>query len=70
MYETYWKEPINSFDLDPGHCLSTLGFSLDTMLRFLDVNFKLVTDIEKYQFLKSIIKSGFSEICEREEQNS
>ena len=33
IFETFRKESINSFELDPAHYLSTLGFIWDTMLR-------------------------------------
>ena len=46
----YWlvclKESINSFELDPAHYLSTPGYSWNTVLRFTDVNSKLVSGIE------------------------
>lgn len=51
VFEAYWKEFINSLELHPAHCLSTLGLNLDRMLMFPDVNIKLVKDIEKCQFL-------------------
>lgn len=51
MFEAYWEQFIYYLELDPAHCLSTLGLSLITMLWFPDVDIKLVEDIEKYQFL-------------------
>ena len=33
------------------------------MLRFTDVNLKLISDIEKYQFVESTIREGISMIC-------
>ena len=32
------------------------------MLRFIDVNLKLISDIEKYQFIESTIRDGISMI--------
>ena len=47
MFETFRKESINSFEFDPAYYLSTPGYSWDAMLRFTDVNVKLISDIEK-----------------------
>ena len=33
------------------------------MLRFIDVNLKLISNFEKYQFIESTIKGGISMIC-------
>ena len=52
VFETFRKVSINYFQLDPAHWLSTPGFSWDAILRFTDVNFKLISDIEKYEFIK------------------
>ena len=48
MHETFRKESINCFEVNPARYLSTPGYSWDTMLRFTDVNLKLTSDIEKY----------------------
>ena len=50
-------------ELDYAHYLSTLGYSWDAMLRFTDINSKLISDIEKYQFVESVIKCIISLIC-------
>ena len=60
LFETFRNESINSFELDPAHCSSTPGYRWDAMLRFTDVNLKLISDIEKYPFIESIIRSGIS----------
>ena len=62
-FETFKKESINSFEFDPAHYLFTLGCSWDALLRFTDVNLKLISDIEKYQFMESTIRGGISMIC-------
>ena len=63
VFEAFRKESINSFELDPAHYLSTPGYSWDAMLRFADVNVKLMSDIKKYQFIESILIGGVSMIC-------
>ena len=52
VFETFRKESINFSELDPAYYLSTLGYSWDAMLRFTNVNLKLIPDIEKYQLLR------------------
>ena len=33
------------------------------MLRFIDVNLKVISDVAKYQFIESTIRGGISIIC-------
>ena len=40
-----------------------VGYSWDAMLRLIDVNFKLISNIEKYQFVESRIRVSISVIC-------
>ena len=63
MSKIFRKEPFNSFELDSSHSLSTLGYSLDIMLKFPDVKLKLVSGFEKYPFIKSTIRNGTFMIC-------
>ena len=58
MLETFSIESINYFELDPAHNLSTPIYNWDPMLRFTDVKLKLISDIEKYQFIESTIIRG------------
>ena len=41
-FETFRKESINPFKLDPVYYLSTPAFSRDATLSFADVNSKLI----------------------------
>lgn len=61
-FETFRKQSINSFKFDPACYLSTSGNSWDAMFWFSDFNLKLISDIEKYQFIKSTIRGGMSMI--------
>ena len=45
VFGTLEKESIKSFELDSAHYVSTPGYSWDAMLRFTDVNSKLISDI-------------------------
>ena len=64
VFETFRKESMNSFELDPTHYLSISGYySCSAMLRFTDANIKLLWNIEKCQFLENTIRSGISIVC-------
>ena len=54
---------IDYFELDPTYYFSSPGYSLNALLRFTDVNLKLISDVEKYQFIESTIRGGISLIC-------
>ena len=62
MFGTFRKESINFFELDPAHFVSTPDYSWDAMLRFLDIDLKLISDVKKHQFLESTIRGGISMI--------
>ena len=55
-FETFRKESVNSYELDSSHYLTTLGIRWDSMLRFSDFNSKLISVIEKHQFIKSTLR--------------
>ena len=63
MFETFKKESINCFELEPVYYLSTTSYSQDVMLRLKGVNLKLLLDIEKYRLVKFTIQGGDSVIC-------
>ena len=56
VFEVFRVKYINSFELDPAHYVSTPGYSWDTMLKFIVFILKLISDIEKYQFIESTIR--------------
>ena len=62
VFETFWKESINYFELS-AHYLSTPGYSWDAILKFTDVNSKLIPGIGNYKFIESTIKGVVSMIC-------
>ena len=63
VFQTFKKEFVNFFELDSAHYFSTPGYSWNAMLRFTGTNLKLISDIEKYELIKSSIRSGISLIC-------
>ena len=48
VFQTFKKESINSFELDPYYYLSAHGYRWNAMLSFTDVNSKLISDIGNY----------------------
>ena len=70
VLETFRKESKNSFELNPAHYLSTLGYSWDAMLRFRVVDLKIMSDIEKFQFVERTIRGGTSIICKGHDEAS
>ena len=46
IFETSRKEFINFFELNSANYLSISGYSWDAMVRFTDVNSKLISDNE------------------------
>ena len=62
VFETFRKEFIKSLELDPARYISTPSYSWDAMLKFINVNLKLISDIEKYKFIESTRRGGVSMI--------
>ena len=52
-FETFRKKSINSSELDPAHYLSTPGNNWNAMLKFTDVNLKLISDLKSTNPLKA-----------------
>ena len=46
VVENFRKECMNSFELNPAHFLSTPSYSWNALLKFTDVNLKLISYIE------------------------
>ena len=57
VFETFRKESIGFFKLNPGHYLSNPDYG------FTGVNIILILDIEKYEVLGSTTRGGISMIC-------
>ena len=53
------KYPSVFFELELAHYLSTAGYSRYLMLRFTDVDLKLISDIAKCEFIESTKKVVF-----------
>ena len=63
IIETFREESINSFQSDPDHYLSTLGYSCVPRLWLTDVNLKLISYVEKKQFVENTISGCIFMVC-------
>ena len=63
VFETFRKESMNSLELDSHWYLYFPGYSWDGMLTFKNIDLKLISNSEKYQFIESTISGGISMIC-------
>ena len=48
---------MSSFELDHAHYLSTPDYGWNAMVKFTDVNLKLISHNEKHQFVESTMKA-------------
>ena len=64
MKNYLFLESIVSFESDPTLYLSAHVYNGDAMLRYTGVALKLISDMEKYQFIESMIMGGISMISE------
>lgn len=63
VFENFKKESLNLFELDSAHYSSTPGYSWYATLRFTDVNLKLISNTDRYQFIDNAIRAGIFMIC-------
>ena len=70
QFEKFRNKSISSFQLDSAHYFFTSGYSLDTMPTFTRLNINLTSDIEKYQFIESMLRLSISMICEMNDKAS
>ena len=63
VFENFKKESLNLFELDSAHYSSTPGCSWYATLRFTDVNLKLISNTDRYQFIDNTIRAGIFMIC-------
>ena len=62
VFETFRKDFIKSLELDPAHYISAPKYSWDVMLKFTNVNSKLISDIAKGKFIETTRRGGVSMI--------
>ena len=60
IFESFRNRMHLSHSLDPAHFLTLPGFSFQAMLRFCDVELKLLNDIEMVIFIQNSLRGGLS----------
>ena len=63
LFENFGNEFTDSFLSHPAHYFSTPCCCWYAMLRFTDAELKLISDIEKYQFIENVIWAGIWMNC-------
>ena len=63
VFENFRKTGKEYYNLDPAHYFSCPGFAWDAMLKMIDINLKLITDM--YQMVEKGLRGGVSYIANR-----
>lgn len=61
VFENYRKTCLNIYGLDPCHFFTCPGLSWTAMLKYTKIKLELLTDIDKYHFIKKGVRGG---ICQ------
>ena len=65
VFENFRKTDKEYHNLDPAHYFSCPGFAWDAMLKMIDINLELITDIDMYQMVEIGLRGGVSYIANR-----
>lgn len=65
VFENFRGVCIKTYDLDPAQYYTAPGLSWDAMLKYTKVELELLTDFDKVAFVKSGIRGGVSQCCNR-----
>ena len=63
FFQKFTSESLTFCKLDPSHYLSFPRLSWNAMLKTTGVKLKLISNIEKYLFIKQGLREGISYIC-------
>ena len=64
-FEKFVDMCLKFYRLDPCHQFSSPGLSWNAMLKMAGVNFKKISDIDKYLFVEKGLRGGISYIAKR-----
>ena len=60
LFENYRKMSHEDFSLDPTYYFSLAHFSFNAMLKYTNVEFELIQDLEIYNFIRANIRGGLT----------
>ena len=65
VYENFIDRCLKYYGLDPCHYFNCPGLSWDAMLKMTDIEFKKISDSNKYLFIEKGLRRGISYITKR-----
>ena len=65
IFENFRSRCMTDYELDPVFYYSLAHYSFDAFLRFSNVTFELLTDINMYLYISEAIRGGVSMVCGR-----
>ena len=65
VFEKFISTCLEYYGLDPCHYFSSPELSCDTMLKMIEIELELISDIDIYLFIEKGMKGGISYIAKR-----
>ena len=65
VFENFRTSCFQAYGLDPAHFVTSLGFSLDAMLKSTGQKLELLTDVDQLLFIERGIRGRVSQCCNR-----
>ena len=65
VFEKFVDTCLKFYGLDPCHYFSSLGLSLDAMLKMTGVKYEKISGIDIYLFIEKVLRGGISYIAKR-----